>query len=180
MRVVINRTPRKVEIENQPQVRLIGENRDANGDIILSQTFPHLNMALIRKMYKFTASAGIKTFYDIEVTTELRISGGEMWVENPTAVRDDDYVEFSVVDKNDVLGYFPLFGYQIGINVLEIKKFVKTDYLKKNIANEGYSSYLPSDLHGDPVIPGLFFRIGIKSTGTSPIQIKTRLAYYEE
>ena len=159
---------------------LDAESRDDNGNLKIAQTFPSLGMVQIRKGYKFTATAGQTTFYDIEVTTQLRISGGKAWFTNASDVHDDDYVEFSIVDKNDVLGLFSTYGLTVGEDVLELAKFVRTSYVKKGDVVAGHPMcFEPSSIHGDPITQGLFMRAAYDSNGTTDIGMIFDLTFYE-
>jgi len=161
-------------------VSLSDEDRDSEGHLTVSQTFHHLGMVSARKCYKFTATSNQTTFYDIEVTTELRIAGGLCWVRNTTDVHDDDYIEFSIVDKDDVLGLFSTYGLTVGEDVLELSKFIRTEYIKKGSSDDGYKmNFEPVEIHGEPIIAGLYMRIAYTSYGNTDINTVTRLMYYE-
>jgi len=169
-------------------VTLQGEKRDSNGDLIITQTFPNLGMVQIRQDYKFVAVAGEQTFHDVEVTTELRISGGRRYVINVDDVHENDYMEFSVIDKNGVLiepesglSYFQLLGLTPGVDVLLLEKFVRTSYVKKGNKSDGYMcTYEPSSIHGDPIYQGLFMRASYASFGDTDIDVVYTLLFYED
>jgi hypothetical protein len=197
---------RKIFNFREPQpVRLDGEARDGMGNLTFAQTFPYLyNTANIRKCYKFVAEPNSTTFYDILVTTELRISGGNIWVRNPGVLTEEDYVEFSVMDKDDVLGAFVLIcsdcgtmrtpeevlmpckncssqnRLQVGQGVLELKKFVRTEYFVKSPADTGKASFEPSSIHGDLIYKGLYMRPSVTTESDTPLDIVVRLSFYEE
>ena len=80
------------------------------------------------KGWRYTATAGTQSIFDIEVTSEIRLQGGICHVHNPSDVVSGDYVEFSVVDKDDVLGLFDSLGLTVGVDVLELAKFCNFDY----------------------------------------------------
>ena len=62
------------------------------------------------------------SLFDIPVTTVLYVRGGEFWVEN---AHRGDYAEFSVVDKDDVLGLFTALSLTVGVDVLELGKYAR-------------------------------------------------------
>lgn len=133
------------------------------------------------KTYKFSVQPNTINIFDLEVTTEIRIVGGEIWVapSDVSKVHDDDYCEFSIVDKNNVLGLFSVYGIPQG-GVLELKKFVRTEYIKKGDADSGYNSVPGNLLKGsNPVLAGLFRRITYESFGSEALTFIVRLTHYE-
>lgn len=158
--------------------------RNDFGAEIVSPTFDDVNgLYPKKKMYKDTAIAGQINFFDIEVTQEKRINGGEYWVhpEDVAKVHDDDYVEFSIIDKNDVLGLFSAYGLnKANGDILELCKFVLTDYVLKGDPDNGYHSELYEGIKGTNVVyTGLFMRAAYVSHGTENIRWKWRLYFYE-
>lgn len=150
---------------------------------VVSQTFEDvLGLYPKKKTYKNSVTAGQINFFDIEVDREKRICGGEYWIMpgDESKVHEDDYVEFSVIDKNDVLGLFEQYGLEIGTDILELCKFVVTDYVKKGSSAEGYHSQLYEGIKGtNQVIPGLYFRVAYDSNGQDNLKFLWRLYYYE-
>ena len=135
-----------------------------------------------KKMYKNTVIAGQLNCFDIVVDTEKRICGGEYWVNttDSSKVHEDDFIEFSIIDKNNVLGLFTAYGLQVGVDILELCKFVVNDYVKKGNDNSGYHSQLFEGIKGtNKVIPGLFYRVAYDSHGTENISFLWRIYYYE-
>jgi hypothetical protein len=135
-----------------------------------------------KKMFKHTATAGQLNIFDIEVDLEKRICGGEYWIKDSSVsnVHEDDYIEFSVIDKDDVLGLFESLNLEVGVDVLEISKYVITDYIKKGCSSVCYHSQLWEGIKGTTkCLPGLFFRVQYDSNGTSNIDFMWRLYYYE-
>ena len=122
-------------------------------------------------------------FFDIEVTQEKRICGGEYWIfpGDESNVHADDYVEFSIIDKNDVLGLFSIYGLTVGVDILELVKFVCTDYVKKGDSSNGYHSRLYEGIKGTNLVTqGLFFRAAYDSNGTANLGFIWRIYYYCE
>lgn len=67
--------------------------------------------------------------FDMQITSSMvdangycQLFGGEYWTDGN--VLDGDYGEFSVVDKDDVLGLFSQYGLVVGQDVLELSKYV--------------------------------------------------------
>jgi hypothetical protein len=95
--------------------------------------------------------AGSTAILDIPITTELFVSYGMCWFKN---ANDGDICEIELVDKNDVLGLFTMYGLEPGVDVLSLGK------LAENIPMyPGDTPWTTFDT-GDtaPVMGGLFIR----------------------
>jgi len=120
------------------------------------------------------ATAGSTNIYDTVVTTEKRLRGGWYELLDDNAVVGD-YVEFSVVDKDDVLGLFVLFGLTVGVDVLELRKYVKKDYV--NPVNRTRQSFIGNSAF--TVCAGLYLRSTYVSTGSTNVKFKANTLAYE-
>lgn len=158
---------------------MIIPNKDINENPIYSPTFEYnkdLNGRWKTKLY--TAIAGNLNFFDEQITTEIELRGG--WYELlddpslPTAIIGD-YIEFSVIDKDDVLGLFSTYGLIVGQDILEISKFVVTDYI--NIYNNTRQKFYSNSTSS--LVAGLYFRTSYNSTGTTDVKFKRTVQYYE-
>lgn len=122
----------------------------------------------------YTAVAGATNIFDELVTTEKRLRGGWYELLNDKAVVGDK-VEFSVVDKNDVLGLFALLGLTVGVDVLELRKYVANEYVNPNNMTRqsfiGNSAFL--------VVAGLYMRSIYDSEGTENVVFKANTLAYE-
>lgn len=135
-----------------------------------------------KKTYKNIAHAGQLNIFDTLITTEQYISGGEYWIhpDHISRIHDDDYIEFSIIDKDDTLGMFSQFGLVVGTDILEIVKFVLTDYVKKGNPAEGYHSQLFEGIKGvNQVLAGLYMRVIYNSFGAQDIGVTYRIYFYE-
>jgi hypothetical protein len=120
-------------------------------------------------------------FFDTEVTSAWELKGGLFWVyeEDVDKIGKLDYVEFSVIDKNDILGLFSLYNLTVGTSFLEVGKFVYNGYVKAGSKSQNYfSNYCDLFKGTTQLIPGLFTRITYLSVGALPISFFTRLVYY--
>lgn len=118
--------------------------------------------------HKYLATAGQTSIFDELVTTEKQIRGGWYEMMDNNAVVGD-YIEFSVVDKDDVLGLFSTYGLTVGVDVLELKKYVKEDYINPLHAGnreviESRSTFL--------ITAGLYMRTIYESTGGDDVCFK--------
>jgi len=120
---------------------------------------------------KWLATAGAQSFFDILVTTQIYVQGGTYWCEN---AEKGDYAEFSIVDKDDVLGLFALYGLTVGVDVLVLEKYVKTEYMHEG-RNEGDIEVTSK---GD-VFPGLYLRASYVSIGSVDVDMAVRYKWYE-
>lgn len=149
--------------------------KNADGAPISAPTFEDTTgLAPQWEGHKYTAIAGATNIFDEAVTTEKRLRGG--WYE---LLCDDavvgDYVEFSVVDLDDVLGLFALLGLTVGVDVLELRKYVRRDYV--NPANRARQSFVGNSAF--PVIIGLYLRSTYVSVGLADVVFKVNMLAYE-
>lgn len=116
-------------------------------------------------LLQFQAQPGIENFFDIQLIEPIYLSGGRYVILNPSDVGVNDYIEFSIIDKDedgdgftDVLGVtVPAFG------IFQLSKFVEKWWVY------GTPVYEFKSHSGEPLIPGLYLRIGYMSTGTVAI-----------
>ena len=109
----------------------------------------------------FTATAGEQTVNDFLVTEQIYLQGGTFWIED-AKIRDEVY--FSVVDTDDILGMFSTLGYTVGVDILELKKYIH-DMEMHNGFNEG-SLVVSSKAN---ILPGLKLRMSYTSKGTEDV-----------
>lgn len=154
--------------------------KDDNGSVRVSTYFPALGMVPTFQGFQFECSGDSTTFYDIELGTAWRIWGGCAWLSELTAANSGDYIECSIIDKNDVLGYFAYYGLTVGVNVLELKKYVKHEYALKFLdAPHTEVEFVAPGVMGDVIYPGLFIRIAYTNTSPSNIRFIARLQVFE-
>ena len=72
-----------------------------------------------------TATLNAQNIWDEPLATGIYLFGGGCWVRNAT---QGDYGELAVVDKDDVLGLFAYYGLIKGVDVLELRKHLRTHY----------------------------------------------------
>jgi hypothetical protein len=148
--------------------------KNADGATINATTFEDtFGLAPMWEGEYHEAVAGAINIFDTVVTTEKRLRGG--WYEllcDDAAV--EDYVEFSVVDKDDVLGLFELLGIPEG-GFLELRKYVKKDYV--NPANRTRQAFIGNSAF--LVCAGLYLRSTYVSTGSTNVKFKANTLAYE-
>ena len=126
------------------------------------------------KGYKYTATADAINIFDELVTIEKALRG--VWYElldgNASA---DDFIEFSVVDKDDTLGLFDGLGLTVGEDVLELNKYVETEYINPTTAGSREVFMANSTF---VVVDGLYLRtVYDASTGSDRAFKVVQLAY---
>ena len=124
----------------------------------------------------YTATAGVENFFDIAVPATCELRGG--WyqlLESPAKAVINDYIEFSVIDKDDVLGLFSTYGLTVGEDVLELNKFLKKGYVNPNSTSG--EEYIVRG--SSTILQGLYLRVGYKSTGLEDVKFKIVLHTYE-
>jgi len=163
------------------EVHLADEPRDSNGRIIHSSTFPSLGMVMRVKSFKVDVTAPLQNFYDVLITDELRLAGGEYSIlpSSINSVHEDDTIEFSIIDKDNVLGYFPYYGLTVGNDILELEKFLEDDPVMMGDPTTGYhTKILPPTLLGNSIIAGLYMRYSYESHGSQPLEYYAKIHYY--
>ena len=132
-----------------------------------------------------TIVPGEITIVDIPVSNERRLFGGEFWIDTDDAVAGNvdyrDYVEFSVVDKDDILGLFSIYALsKDNGDILELCKFVSNHYIKKGTPSNGYYSDISKGIKGtNQVYSGLYMRTTVFSHGTLSYKFLGNFFYYE-
>lgn len=122
----------------------------------------------------YDVTAGALNIYDELVTYEEQLRAGYYELLDENAVVGD-YIEESVVDKDDVLGYFSAYGYVVGVDVLELKKYVKKEYINPLTAGQRQIFEAGSTFK---IYPGLYTRTSYTSVGAVDLKLKvTTLAY---
>lgn len=171
------------DFENNYKIKWNKSNNNDFGIGLVSPTLDDVQgLYPKKKMYAENVIAGKLNIFDYMIDVEKRISGGEYWIypEDSSKIHKKDYLEFSVIDKNDVLGIFNYYGLIPGVDILELTKFVKTDYIKKGNSAEGYHSQLFEGIKGtNALVAGLFLRVAYFSVGTQDLDFFWRLYYYE-
>lgn len=159
--------------EPVPEIDL---TRTSEGHLITAPTFEYdFDLDGYFQGYLYTASAGVTSIFDELITTEIKLRAG--WYEildNNAAI--GDYIDFSVVDKDDVLGLFGALGLTQGVDVLEVGNFVRTEYI--NPRNTGRSDFRVDG--ASTVFAGLYFRIKYVSTGANDVDFKVSYLVYED
>lgn len=122
----------------------------------------------------YDVTAGAVNIFDELITYEEQLRAGYYELLDNKAVIGD-YIEESVVDKDDVLGYFSAYGYTVGVDVLELKKYVKKEYINPLTAGQRQIFQAGSTF---VIYPGLYMRTVYTSVGAEDLKLKvTTLAY---
>jgi hypothetical protein len=123
--------------------------------------------------YRYVAPANTLSIFDEQITTQIRVQGGTGTIKNAV---DGDYVEFSIVDKDNVLGLFGTYGLTPGVDVLELDK-----YIKKYYPADGTSDFKHLVDAAATVFQGLYFRIAyVAVAGGDDRVIKVTYLWYED
>lgn len=122
----------------------------------------------------YEAIAGQLSIFDYEVTSEIKVVYPSYRIVNFNDVHSDDYIEMSIVDKNDVLGLFAQYGLSVDDgDVLELYKTVYDWHPYE-------SEFQFRGIFGaQPVVAGLFLRLYYRSYGTTNILLSNTLNWYQ-
>jgi hypothetical protein len=152
------------------------------GKPIMSPSFYHADgYNEIQDMKKYQVTSTSVNIFDELIEKEIRLSGGQYWIreEDVNMVSEDDYVEFSIVDKDDVLGLFSVYGVPSG-GFIELAKFVRKHYVRKGDKNSGYYSDLASNIEGAALVgQGLYKRMYYYSFGAVPLTMYVNYITYQ-
>jgi len=127
------------------------------------------------KGHLYTAVAGATNIFDELVTTEKQLRAG--WYElMDNNAQVGDYIEEAIVDKDDVLGLFSLYGLTPGLHVLELKKYVAQKHINPLTAGQRIAFDVGSTF---VMTAGLYMRTIYQSTGPTDVQLEVVTLAYE-
>lgn len=155
----------------------------SEGKVVVAPSFFHKgHLSTVQEGLKYTTAGQTINMFDELVTQPKRLYGGRLWI-SPDSVADvdkRDYIEVSVVDKDDVLGAFSLYGLDKAQgHVLELSKFVIKEYIRKGSAEDGYPADFVSSVKGVSELPaGIYVRITYTSYGSQPIDVYAKTYSY--
>ena len=151
-------------------------NKDSDDNPVLAPTFESTGgLHPMWHGHLYTVTAGALNIYDELVTTEKQLRGGWYEIMDNNAIVND-YIEEAVVDKDDTLGLFATYGLTVGVDVLELKKYVKTEYINPLVAGERQIFMVSSTF---VIAAGLYLRTMYNSTGANDITLKVTTLTYE-
>jgi len=147
--------------------------KDALGNTVISQSYGYTPELPCWERYKYTAAAGQTTFFDEAITTEKRVRYGQYKIKNYSDVHEDDYMELSIIDKDDVLGLFSVYGLIVGEDILELNKIVKNEYCDNEY------EFSAGTWGAMPIYAGLYVRTAYNNYGNTDINFWIRILFYE-
>lgn len=159
----------------------IDDKLDADGFRVISPTYEYNHgLQALWCGHLFTATAGQLSIFDTLISTEMKAQGGWYEVVGDPAAPDavvGDYMELSIIDKDDTLGLFGILGLTVGTDILELGKFLKTEYINPYAANlrQVFLSRGTFD-----VMAGLYFRTYYNSIGNNDVKMKVSFYVHEE
>lgn len=154
--------------------QVIPEARNAIGEIIVAPTFEDIgDLTTIWKCALHTAPANSLSFFDQAVTTQHKLREG--WFKIISGGTIGDYIECSVIDKDDVLGLFSAFNLTLGVDILELKKYIRTEYISPDDkTRQPFNSNAVSEL-----MSGLYIRVAYLNIGDSEAIFTVTKKYHE-
>jgi len=114
---------------NDPNTNLAIDIRNDLGQTVQAvSAYAYANESTRFKGFLYAPPANTLSIYDEKISnSKIFVQGAEMiWADTPSL---GDYMEFSVVDKDDVLGLFSSYGLTAGVDTLELIKYATTGYL---------------------------------------------------
>ena len=151
----------------------MSQKRNSENEIITAPTHGYYEEDAHFKGFLISASGvDTDTFFDHRINAEIYVHGGWYW--NNGGVLGD-YAELSVVDKDDVLGLFGMFGLVSGVDVLELGKYVESLYLKPG----GDTTVHLETPTIAPVLGGLYMRTKVHTTSDTPVHLGVTYLWFE-
>jgi hypothetical protein len=149
--------------------------KDTHGNpVVAPYAFGVSNEQTKFKGYLYAMSPNAVNIYDELITKQVFIQGGAFETQN---AYEGDNADFSIVDKDDVLGLFALYGLTVGVDVLEVRRYVETEFMFAGANKED----LRVEAAGQ-VFAGLYFRtkyVSVAPPGSPDTKVKVRYLYYE-
>lgn len=147
--------------------------RSSTGEMIIAPTYGFFEEDAHFQGFLLTASGvDVDTVLDHKITSEIFVDSGWYWSDNASP---GDYAEFSIVDKDDVLGLFSTYGLTQGVDVLELSKYVETVYLNPH-GDSGVHLNPPSVAN---VASGLYMRTKVHTTTNNVVHMGTTFLWFE-
>lgn len=124
--------------------------RNAQGASVVAPTFLFSSEQARLQGYALSCAPDSVAILDVEVTVQMLVQGGQFWIADGQI---GDLGQFSVVDKNDVLGLHTANNIALGTPI-ELVRYVK-DYRPPTVTLWKEDIIMPTVA---PVAPGLFLR----------------------
>lgn len=115
----------------------------------------------------------VDTIVDYKIEREIYVKGGWFWTDQGNI---GDYGEFSVVDKDNILGLHTFYGLTPGVDVIELGKYVSSQYLNPN--GHDWCALEPPNVAN--VVSGLYMRTKIHTTGEKPVNMGVTYLWFQK
>jgi hypothetical protein len=145
---------------------------------LVSQTFGTSPLKPKWQMWKYSLIHSQSTFIDLEITTQIKVVHGGYIIESADNIHTDDILEMSMIDKNDVLGYFGLYGLTVGQDILELWKF-SHNWHPNLMSGTKVEENFQGVFGAFTVYPGLFMRYVFESNGGVSMVIRPTMNWYQ-
>lgn len=152
----------------------VANNIDPQGNpVIAISAFAYVQDKTKFHGYRYVAPPNTVSIFDEQVTTQLYVQGGKGVL---TGAEDGDFVEFSIIDKDNVLGLFSTYGLTPGVDILELDKYVVAHY-----PPPGTSDIEHRVQAAGKVYQGLYFRLAYHAinAGSNRV-IRVTYLWYED
>lgn len=116
--------------------------------LLIASNCHAVGTAYLQKGFLITATSGQTTLSDKKFDFDIDLFGGAYEV--GTTANPGDYIEFEVIDKDNILGY--------GENVV-LNKYIETNYVLPG------SEYVHEEPVGSVIPAGIYLRVRYVSTG---------------
>jgi hypothetical protein len=145
--------------------------RDNGGHPIVAPTHIAISEAWRMEGVRFTASGQTTTIHDYRITKEILMQGAHWWTQCDSL---NDSADFSVVDKDNILGLHTMYGLPLGTPI-ELTKFVRNYYVPS-----GHTVGIIQAPTVSPVVSGLYVRVAYDNNADTDAEIGVNYIYYEK
>ncbi len=157
----------------------LAEEHDPKGVLRVADAHKIVEETYQNRGFRWTVTAGQTNFFDVQANAALiYLSGGSFSVRAAldADIHDDDYAEFSIVDKDDVLGLFSSYGLTVGVDVLELQKYVVTHYFTDT--DNGVRHHIEPGTLAE-IVAGLYMRAAYISNGATDLTFTVWYNWFE-
>lgn len=148
---------------------LVEKQRNPEGNLVYAPTFFQAEQSWRSKGVYFTVAGNSEGIYDYEIASELLIQGAEFFVNSDVSGNSAD---FSIIDKNNILGYHTMMGLPLGTPI-ELTKFVETNYFPAGLFVSERKAPTASRVYA-----GLFVRVKYVNNSANTAQVGVNYVWF--
>lgn len=137
------------------------KNKEASirddGAMVVAPTYGEVDRLPMWNGYKLEFPFNDTWFYDIKLDKDCKLLEAKYRILDNGYISDNDYVEISIIDKDNVLGLFDNYGLVPGADIIEVRKIVRGEFIKGNFGQ------IERGISAMPLKGGLYIRVAYNS-----------------